>query len=227
VSGPVPLLETIRGLLQRTYRIRPGIAELAPFVIGDEGYLRLYDASATRQPVPSAGAAGAKLLVRETDDGVAACIYFPDDLIRDLEAYPPQRGLCEENAEPFATFVEEIDHLLVIAERSRQVRPVSLFELELHADVSKYLVLARFLAGQTGTLGPLERIWLRRRLFEPDRFCDEDPPARGRYRDAARWAVRFIAGANLLAPAARIDILRRFHAADAAGKVELIGRFEA
>ena len=32
---------------------------------------------------------------------------------------------------------------------------------------------------------------------------------------------------NLLAPAARIDILRRFHAADAAGKVELIGRFEA
>jgi hypothetical protein len=220
----VSLLESIRGLLQRTYRIRSGLSDLAPFVIGDEGYSRLYVEAGGRREVPTAGARGARTLVRETGEGVAACIYFPDGLIRGLETHPPQHGLDERNVDAFADFVEEIDHLLVIAERSRQGRPISLFELELHADVSKYLVLARFLAGRSGRLGPASRIWLRRRLFEADRGLDEDPASRDRYRDAARWAVGFLRNTDSLAPVSRIAALRRFHAADATGKLELIAR---
>jgi hypothetical protein len=224
VNGSACLIESIRGLLQRTYLIQSGLSEIGPFVIGDEGYLRLYGSPHARREVPSPRIVGAKTLVRETREGVAACIYFPDGLIHKLEAFPPQRGLVEENVEAFATFVEEIDHLLVIAERSRLGRPVSLFELELHADVSKYLVLARFLAGRADRLRPAEKIWLRRRLFEAERYCNEDPRARERYRDAARWAVRLIVAADSLAPGERIDTLRSFHTAGAAGKVELIVR---
>ena len=36
------LLETVRGLLERTYRIRTGLANLGSFVIGDLGYRELY-----------------------------------------------------------------------------------------------------------------------------------------------------------------------------------------
>jgi hypothetical protein len=218
------LLEAVRGLLERTYRLRTGLNDLAPFVIGDRGFRLLYE---RRPPSHGVGAAldgEARTLVRETDQGVAACIYFPDALIAQLEAYPPQRGVGDENLEAFAVFVEEIDHLLLIAERSLGRRPVSLFELELHADVSKYLVLARFLAGASGHLGAARRTWLRHRLFDPERDSDGDPAALRRYRDAARWAVRLLDGLGRLGAAERVAALRRFHAADLPAKLGLIER---
>ncbi len=217
-----PLLEAIRGLIERTYAMRSGLAEIGPFVIGDQGLRTLYEA----REVADIGTAteGAKTLVRETADGVAACVYFPDEMIRQLEAYPPTRGLGEENLDAFAAFVEEIDHLLVIAERSLGRRPVSLFELELHADVSKYMVLARFLAGRPGTLDERHRIWLRRRLFDSSRVDDDDPSSRERYRDASRWAVRMLDGLDALEPRRRLGFLRRFHRAPVAAKLRQIDR---
>lgn len=221
------LLETIRGLLERTYLMRSGLSELGPFVIGDEGYRRLYRGAADAMSAGEAGCAGARTMVREMGPRVRACIYFPDALISQLEAHPPQRGLGEPNVDPFATFVEEIDHLLLIAERSRRDLPVSLFELELHANVSKHLVLSRFLAGGTGRLSPEKRCWLRRRLFDAGRFSDEDPSVRARYRDAARYALQLIDRLVDLRPEERLGALRRFHAAGARGKLELIGQLAA
>jgi hypothetical protein len=215
------LLEAVRGLLERTYRLRTGLGDLAPFVIGDRGFRLLYERRSGRA-IGSATDGAARTLVRETERGVAACIYFPDALIARLEAYPPQQGVGEENLDAFAVFVEEIDHLLLIAERSLGRRPVSLFELELHADVSKYLVLARFLAGRAGRLDEAQRVWLRRRLFDRARDSEDDPAARRRYRDAARWAVRLLDGLGGLHAAGRVVALRRFHAADLPTKLGLI-----
>jgi hypothetical protein len=40
------LLERVQGLLERTYRMETGVDDIGRFVIGDEGYRRLYrDAS--------------------------------------------------------------------------------------------------------------------------------------------------------------------------------------
>ena len=98
--------------------------------------------------------------MRHSENELRASIYFPDPMIRLLERHPPQRGLGTVNVDAFATLVEEIDHLLLIAERSRMGRPVTLFELELHANVSKYLVGARFLVDADGGLAPERRDWL-------------------------------------------------------------------
>lgn len=216
------LLESVRGLIERTYRIRSGLAEIGQFVIGDRGFRRLYASSRGGHDIGSADGQGARTLVRETERGVVACIYFPDAMIRQLEAYPPQCGVRQENLAAFSTFVEEIDHLLVLAERSLGERPVSLFELELHANVSKYLVLARFLAGCSDRLSADRRIWLRRRLFDDVRFCDDDSEVRRRYQDAARSAVQLIDGLGALVPAARLAALRRFHTVGVADKLRLI-----
>ena len=77
------LLELVQGLLERTYRIDSGLAELAPFVIGDAGYRLLY---ATRPESRSVDerSGGARTLVRETAETVHARIYFPDSLIQRL-----------------------------------------------------------------------------------------------------------------------------------------------
>jgi hypothetical protein len=218
------LLDGVRGLLVRTYGIGGSLPELGTFIIGHRGLRQFYAAGGPARAAGSAGGCGARTLVRETADGVRACIFFPDELIRTLEAHPPQYGLREENVEAFAVFVEEIDHLLVIAERAAQDRPVSLFELELHADVSKHLVLSRFLAGGARRLSEGGRSWLRERLFDADRSWDGDPDSRERYRAAARWAVRLIETLAVLSPPARLAALRRFHAADGGGKLELIRR---
>ncbi len=76
------LLEVVGGLIERTYAMRSGLVELAPFVIGDRGFHRFYAARAGFAETGSAAGDGARTLVRETDEGVRASIYLPDALIR-------------------------------------------------------------------------------------------------------------------------------------------------
>jgi hypothetical protein len=223
----VCLVERIQGLLERTYRIESGVRDIGRFIIGDAGYRAIY---AGRRVVTSADAeagTGARTLVRETPQGIRACIYYPDDLIRRLEAHPPVRGVTDENVGAFATLVEELDHFLCIAERASETRPSTLFELELHANVSKHLVLSRYLAGSRGRLGAGARAWLRLRLFEDGEDPRRDARERARYRDAARWAVRFLGSIERLDAGTRVATLRRFHALSSAEKVELIERLAA
>jgi len=224
MRGGTSLLETVQGLLERTYSMRSGVRDVARFLVGDSGYRRFYGEGAS--VVSKVGTAGraSRLLVRDSADGVRASIYYPDALVRRLEVRPPQHGLCDVNVDAFAELVEELDHLLVVAERSLLGRPVSLFELELHANVSKQLVLERFLAGRTGRLDPRRRIWLRHHLFEKADYCDDDAEVRDRYRDAARWAIKLLDALSTLQPARRLRALRRFHRASARGKVSYITR---
>jgi hypothetical protein len=213
------LLQGVQGLLERTYGMRTGV-DAARFVIGDLGYRRFFVEVRSGGPE-----GGARTLVRETDEGVRAAIYFPDRMIERLEAHPPQHGLAEVNVDAFAALVEELDHLLCIAEAARHDRPVSLLELELHADVSKALVLARFLAGSSGRpLDAARRTWLRYHLFHKGEWAGEDEAERARYREAARLALRFLDGLERCAPPARLQVLRAFHAASGPGKRELIAQ---
>jgi hypothetical protein len=220
-----PLLDVVQGLLERTYDIRPDLVRADRFVIGDRGLRALYG----EDRPDGSGAAdgqGARLLVRETPGGVRVALYYPDAMIRALEENPPTRGLRDENVDAFATLVEELDHLLVLAERAANERAVSLFELELHANVSKWLVLSRFLAGSRGRLSERARIWLRWHLFHKRRWSDRDPAVRARYRDAARHAVGFLGGlAASTRPARRLRLLRRFHGAPVTEKLSMIRGF--
>jgi hypothetical protein len=218
------LLEQVGGLLVRTYRIRVELDDLGRFVIGDHGFRLLYGHEQLHHKVDAPGTHEAKILLRETDEGVRACIYYPDALIASLERQPPHRGLHDGNVEAFAVLVEELDHLLCLAERAEEERPVTLFELELHANVSKALVLARYLAGRDAArpLSESRRAWLRRRLFDRASWGHDDSEVEARYRDAARWAVRLLDSLDALPPAGRLEALRRFHSEGASGKLEVI-----
>jgi hypothetical protein len=94
--------------------------------------------------------------------------------------------------------------------------------MELHANVSKYLVLSRFLAGQAPVLPPARRIWLRHHLFEKGRYRDEDEGLRRRYRDARRWGVKYLDGLRTSPATERVASLRRFHAVGAREKLRMI-----
>jgi hypothetical protein len=218
VSGS--LLESIFGILRRTYALEAPLLPIARYVIGDSGLRRHY--SDGTETIGSAAGEGGRLLVRDTGEDVRACIYFPDAMIRHLEAHPPQRGVDDDNVDAFAVLVEEIDHLLVTAERAYQGRGVSLLELELQANVSKDLVLARFLAGRRMRLDPGRRAWLRHHLFHKRAYCDGDDRIRRRYDEASRFALRFLRGLERLPVARRVATLRSFHRAPLAAKLSMI-----
>lgn len=222
MNAQPPLLLMVRGLIERTYDMTPGLDDLAHYLIGDRRFHDQFNASLIQQIVEAVDGQGARTIVQETASGVRLCVYYPDELIDSLELHPPQFGLHEQNVDAFATLVEELDHLLLLAERVQQKRPLSLFELELHANVTKYLVLSRFLAGKSARLDESDRYWLAYHLFEKIRFCDNDPAVRSRYEDAARWAVRFLRVLPALAVGSRLNSLRHFHRADAGGKLTLI-----
>jgi hypothetical protein len=203
------------------------VDEVGRFVIGDRGYRQLYGQRTETAAPGSPDGRGARTLVRETNGGLRVCVYYPDALITCLELHPPQRGLDVENVDAFSTLVEELDHLLCIAERAHERRAIRLFELELHANVSKYLVLIRFLVGSKNKAEPRQRAWLRYHLFHKRDWREEDSQVRDRYRDAAQWAVRLIDAVEKLEAADRIDTLRSFHRAGTSDKLEMIRRLAA
>ena len=206
---PRPLLVLLQQLIERSYDWNTGIADLGPFLIGDEGYRRLYQGREIEEEPPG-GVPGARMLVTWRGSRIRIGVYYPDSIISRLEDRNPLHRVDEGNVGPFAALVEELDHLLMLAWCARHGREVGLLELEFHANVTKYLVLAHFLARQSRRrrLAPPQRKWALQSLFQG---AGEDlPPAsRQRYRTAARLAVRFLSHMDALPVEDRVRALRR------------------
>ena len=223
------LLETLQRVIERTYDLDTGVTDIGRFVIGDQGFRALYgrwhDAGLIRETVAdprtavsgatAAGSASsaARTLVREQEGGLALSIYYPDALVRCLEGNDPTRRLDDGNVDSFNTLVEELDHFLVIADRFRSQGVVSLMDLELHANVTKYLVLKMFVGKlrRASRLAPADAAWVKQQIFDRGEFVAEDPNVRARYREASRLAARYVGALDDLAPASRVAALRRFH----------------
>ncbi|MGD8374685.1 MAG: hypothetical protein PVF68_00980 [Acidobacteriota bacterium] len=206
------LLEQICGLLERTYDHPALPGPPAAFVVGDDGFRRLTRNQEIVRSVDSAGTAAQVLLRHDEDGHYRLAVYFPDALIRSLEDEPPTRDLHGGNVDAFATFVEELDHLLLLATRARTGAEVSLLEMELHANVSKELVMRHFLARLAGRQRLPEEavVWLRHHLFHKHRFVDPDLAVRARYRDAARLGLRYLEHLETVPAGRRLRDLRRF-----------------
>lgn len=227
------LLERLQGVIERTYDLQTGVRQIGRFVIGDVGYRALYGGlhpeEKLAQSVGAASPPGARTLIRHRDGGLAVSIYYPDTIIECLERNDPTRFLDDGNVDAFAVLVEELDHFLVIAERYRSRGVLSLLDLELHANVTKSLMLKLFVSRMRGThrLSGEDSAWIRFHLFEKVEFCDPDPEIRQRYRTASRLAARYLDWLEKLAPLRRLCDLRRFHRMPPPVKLEFINALPA
>jgi hypothetical protein len=210
LSESVSLLTHLQHLIERSYDWNTGIEDLGRYLMGDEGYRRFYQGIEIAEDLQGSTLT-ARTLVRCQGPWVRLGLYYPDALVLHLEKMNPLRRLDDDNVDPFAVLVEELDHLLMLAWCARHRRSVGLLELEFHANVTKYLVLAHFLArlSHRTRLTAGHREWLFSRLFHA--AGDELPaPFRQRYRTAARLAVRFIDCLQPLSGEQRLRALRRF-----------------
>jgi len=116
------------------------------------------------------------LLVREAADGaIEMMLELPELGAGDLD------GVCQ--------IIEGVSHFVYVATRAAQDRASTALELEMQAEVDKYVVLAG--AIEELDVGRSEQ--LRERLYERVRYVHEPHTELGeRYRVANRAASRFV-----------------------------------
>lgn len=132
------------------------------------------------------------VLLREDRHGLAVSVYLDEEVLQRLERADPLRGLRPEHLDDFCKVLEGISHFNYICWRARQDTPVKLLELEMQAEVDKF-VATWMLALEQQDYDLARRLhgW----LFEQVRFNPGlDREQAERYRAANDYAARFCHG---------------------------------
>ena len=217
-----PLIKELQKKIEKTYALDTGITNIEQYIIGDKGYEEFYAKEEIRTVVNSHS--GARVLLRDAGDTLKVSIYYPDSLIRELEDNDPRLGIHDENIDLCASFIEELDHFLFIAQNYKSNRPFSLLELELQANVTKYLVLKYFIALQSRSLklSKFDREYIRHHLFYKRQFDVEDTTERKRYEDAGKFGMMYTEQIDRLSHEERLRDLRRFSRMTCPSKIKHI-----
>jgi hypothetical protein len=181
------------------------------------------------------GEADEELLVSESPDQgdgeVGVSLYLDPELLKRLAVADPMVRLHDGNVADYWTALEGVSHFLYLAWNAGHDRPVSLLELEMQAEVDKYVASYWLMREQLPGRFPAELLSL---LFERTRI--DSRLARGReslYRDASRYAQKFcrrlehsLRGARRDSSGEVLAELRRFYRLTNARKVAHIERSE-
>lgn len=154
------------------------------------------------------------LLVREDqeDDVLELALLLPARLL--------EPGSPRDDLDGLLQALEGVSHFVYLTERVRAGLPTTLLELELQAEVDKFVLLA--LEGEQ-VLHERARDALCDRLFERVRYLDEPGSESGeRYRLANNLAARYVRRLDPGAGKAELTArLRRFYRAGQAEKIHL------
>ncbi len=160
-----------------------------------------------------------ELLVREVDGVVEVALTLPYYVVvlgADGGAREPSDALLE--------LIEGVSHFVHVAERARVDLPTTLLELELQAEVDKFVLLG-FSLRPSGLyrITHHEAIVLFARLFEGAHYLWPAGTELGElYRTASDLAARFVARLLALPSNERaLALLRRFYRSGQADKVWL------
>jgi hypothetical protein len=130
-----------------------------------------------------------QLLVLQDGDDAALGLFLDPDVLRRLNAANPLHALNGGNLADYWTALEGVSHFLCLAWNAGHDRSVSLLELEMQAEVDKYIASVWLLRTQDPGRYPTE---LHRLLFSR---AQVDPRLAGDrqqlYRDASGYAARF------------------------------------
>jgi hypothetical protein len=134
----------------------------------------------------------------------------------------PARDGGEGNGpnDAYLQLCEGVSHFVYLAERVRVGLPATQLELELQAEVDKFVLLA--FGGGTGGEAVNAR-GLHRRLYANVTYLHAEGTEQGeRYRLANELAARLAARVLERAPGEAREILRRFYRAGQTGKIEVV-----
>lgn len=170
--------------LERLYDVSVG-HDVEDFVIHDAALAARLDSGSDSRAAPE------KLLLRETGDGVDVALYLEKKLVSRLTRDDPTERLHAGNLPDFLTALEGVSHFLYLVWCVSHERNVSLLELELQAEIDKFILAAVLLARDRGGRVPAA---LHPALFEAPAFNPAlSVERRERYRAANDYARRYCA----------------------------------
>lgn len=151
------------------------------------------------------GAPGSReeLVLRQRSEDLELCLVLP-----------PRDDERPDDVDHFLQVVEGVSHFLLVVERARVDRPTTQLELELQAEVDKFVVLAQD--------SDAHARHLHTRLYEQVRFIHaEGSEAGARYRLANSLAARFVHRHLEHEPQARRRSFRHFYRVGQTEKIRL------
>ncbi len=175
------------------------------------------DAPAVDPFIEAVDAGRETLLVRDHDGELEILLYLPRAVVDRVAGGPAPSfdELCQ--------VIEGVSHFLYLAERARRELPATQLELELQAEVDKYVLLCHGAAG----FHPARAARVRAQLFEAVTYVHDADTERGaRYRMANDLAARFTRRLEgIFTHHGRSEpmraMLRRFYGAGQAEKIGL------
>jgi hypothetical protein len=215
----VPTLAALQAALAEIYDL-PATPDVADFLMTDRH--RLGQIAAARE-------SDEQLIVAEDGDTLSLGLFIDAAVLARLRLRDPYSALTGENLADYLTAAEGVSHFVYVAWNAGHDKPVTLLELELQAEIDKYVLAAWLLREQGAGRFPRE---LHRVLFERARV---DPVAAGTraglYRMASRYAGRFcrriahrLEGTARSASRELLAELRRFYRLGNARKLAFIER---
>ena len=190
--------------------------DIQDFLITDEKLARALDRDGRENEE--------KLLIAEDDGEAAVSLYLRQELIDRLVANDPTARLDERNLADFWTALEGLSHFTYFVHRASNDRAVTLLEMELQAEVDKFIATAALLRRQGERLPQQLHDW----LFAQTKLAAElSAEEQERYASANRYAAKYCRklwprlSSSLGWDAAR-DELRRFYRLTRSAKIDHI-----
>jgi hypothetical protein len=129
-----------------------------------------------------------KLLIAEGGGEAEVSLYLGAQLLERLDRSDPLTRLDADNLEDFWTAFEGVSHFTYYAWNAQLEKPVTLLEMELQAEVDKYIATTLLLARQGQRASHGLHHWLFGLTHLDDRL---DGPERDRYRNANHYAGKY------------------------------------
>ena len=129
-----------------------------------------------------------KLLIAEANGEADVALYLEQEMLDRLARRDPLTRLDGDNLADFWSALEGVSHFTYYAWNAARDKSVSLFELELQAEVDKFVTTGILLREQTGR----EPSGLHGWLFDsPTLAAELGDEERERYRRANRYAAKY------------------------------------
>jgi hypothetical protein len=173
------LLRKLEQMLHELYALEVGYA-VSDFLITDPDLARSLNSGGRK--------VDEKLLIAEADGEADVALYLERELLDRLDRHDPLTKLDGDNLADFWAALEGVSHFTYYAWNATRDKAVSLFELELQAEVDKFVTTGMLLRDQTGR----EPGGLHGWLFDlPTLAAELEEHERERYRRANRYAAKY------------------------------------
>ena len=146
-------------------------------------------------------------MLREDGNELSLLLYLHSDVVEKMLVDDPMQRLHGGNLEDFCLALEGVSHFLYLIWNASFDRSVTLLEMELQAEIDKFVMLGIFLEKQNKRLRPGQ---LRKLLFETAGFHRQlNETEKQRYQDASHLAEKycFMLESDYLANRSRQEML--------------------